>query len=132
MRLLIAFCIGIAGTLAWQSFGDAARGMIASSYPQLGWLASQSVLAKTAPASITQPITSPDTEELKTISLSLVALRQRFDELAASRDQITRDVDSKLQGAKQEILDRISEPSKLTTASTHKPALPTPQVSPTR
>jgi len=36
-RFLITFCIGGASTLAWQSYGDAARAMIANSYPQLGW-----------------------------------------------------------------------------------------------
>src|SRR6266850_1198118 len=40
-RFLITFCIGVAATLAWQSYGDAARQIIASSYPQLGWLALQ-------------------------------------------------------------------------------------------
>jgi hypothetical protein len=39
VRFLIALCIGIAATLAWQSYGDAARAMIANSSPQLGWLA---------------------------------------------------------------------------------------------
>ena len=34
-RFLIAFCSGVAATLAWQSYGDAARTMIASSSPQL-------------------------------------------------------------------------------------------------
>jgi hypothetical protein len=36
--VLISFCVGVAATLGWQSYGDAAREMIASSYPQLGWL----------------------------------------------------------------------------------------------
>src|SRR5215831_17505417 len=40
-RFLIVFCVGVAGTLAWQSYGDAARQMIANSYPLLGWLAPQ-------------------------------------------------------------------------------------------
>jgi hypothetical protein len=34
-RFLIAFCIGVAATLAWQSYGDAVRKMIASSSPRL-------------------------------------------------------------------------------------------------
>src|ERR1700732_3937545 len=38
-RFLITFCIGVAATLAWQSYGDAAREMIANSSPQLGWVA---------------------------------------------------------------------------------------------
>ena len=40
-RFLITFCSGVAATLAWQSYGDAARKMIASSSPQLGWSAPQ-------------------------------------------------------------------------------------------
>ena len=43
-RFLIAFCTGVAAILAWQSYGDAAREMIASSYPQLSWLAPQPAL----------------------------------------------------------------------------------------
>jgi hypothetical protein len=34
-RFLIAFCIGVAATLAWQSYGDAVRRMTASSSPRL-------------------------------------------------------------------------------------------------
>jgi len=40
-RFLIAFCSGVAATLAWQSYGDAARTMIASSSPQLDLSAPQ-------------------------------------------------------------------------------------------
>jgi hypothetical protein len=45
-RFAVTFCIGIAATLAWQPYGDAAREMIASSSPQLGWLAPQSAAAQ--------------------------------------------------------------------------------------
>jgi hypothetical protein len=38
-RFLIVFCGGVAATLAWWSYGDAARRMIASSYPQFRSLA---------------------------------------------------------------------------------------------
>jgi hypothetical protein len=37
-RFLVAVCVGVAATLAWQSYGDTARQMIASSVPQLAWL----------------------------------------------------------------------------------------------
>ena len=40
-RLVIVFCSGVAATLAWQSYGDAPRKMIASSSPQRGWSAPQ-------------------------------------------------------------------------------------------
>jgi hypothetical protein len=35
---LVAACVGVAATLAWQSYGGAARQMIANSAPQLSWL----------------------------------------------------------------------------------------------
>jgi hypothetical protein len=57
---LITFCIGIAATLGWQSYGDAAREMIASSYPQLGWVAPQ-------------PASAPsDQQQLNAMSLDAV------------------------------------------------------------
>ena len=50
-RFMIAFCSGVAATLAWQSYGGAARKMIASSYPQPGWSA-----LKAAPEAATRTI----------------------------------------------------------------------------
>ena len=38
-RFLLASCIGVAATLAWQSYGDAAREMAANSSPAFIWLA---------------------------------------------------------------------------------------------
>jgi hypothetical protein len=48
--VLIAFCSGVAATLAWQSYGDAARRMIARPSPQLGWSAPQAVPQAVTPA----------------------------------------------------------------------------------
>ncbi len=39
VRLLAAACVGVAVTLAWQSYGGPTRQMIASAVPQLAWLA---------------------------------------------------------------------------------------------
>jgi hypothetical protein len=36
-RYLLAFCIGAAATLAWQSYGEAAKQMFAAKAPELGW-----------------------------------------------------------------------------------------------
>jgi hypothetical protein len=96
MRFLITFCVGVFATLAWQSYGDAARERIANSYPQLGWLAPEAAVAQTAPATIVPPITSPDQQELKAMSSDLAALRQRVDQIAAGQDRITRDITVKL------------------------------------
>jgi hypothetical protein len=135
-RFLITLCIGVAATLAWQSYGDAAREMIASASPRLGWLAPQAApVARTAPdviAPIAPAAPSPDQQQLNAMSLSLAAVRQSVDELAASQEQMTRDI-TKLQTATQGILDKISAPPpRPAGATTRKPAplTPAPQATP--
>ena len=98
VRFLIMFCIGVAATLAWQSYGDAARERIASSYPQLGWLAPQAArIARSGPDTIglaAQAAPSPDQHAML---LDLDAVRQSIDRIAnnmaTSQEQITRSVD---------------------------------------
>ena len=98
---LVTFFVGVAATLAWQSYGDAAREMIANSYPQLGWLARQpapraqstaDVVALAAPAG-----PPPDQQQFNAMSLDLDAVRQSVDRIAASiaasQEQMTRSVD---------------------------------------
>src|SRR5215468_840779 len=65
-RSLIIFCIGVVATFVWQSYGDAARKMIANSFPQLRWLAPQPA-ARTAPDMVAPTVTatpSPDVQQL--------------------------------------------------------------------
>jgi hypothetical protein len=104
-RVLIAFCVGVAATLACQFFSsDATRETIASSYPQLGWLAPQASVARTVPDTIMPAIASLDEEELKAISLDLAETRQKVDQLAAQQEQMARDFTAKVQN----VLDKIS------------------------
>src|SRR5260370_32039073 len=37
VRFLVAICIGVAGTLAWQSYGEATKQIIATRAPEVGW-----------------------------------------------------------------------------------------------
>jgi hypothetical protein len=99
--LPIAFCIGVAATLAWQSYGDAAREMIANAHPQLGWLAPQgepvtqnvpdavAVAAPAAPAF--------DQQQLNAIAIDLEAMRRSIDRIApgivAGQEQMARSID---------------------------------------
>ena len=93
MNSKLSFCIGVAATLAWQSQGDAVRETIASSYPELGWLAPQAAPDSPSP-----------------VSTDLVAVRQSVDLLAAQfiagQEQMTRDI-TKLHAAEQDILESI-------------------------
>ena len=108
-RFLLMFCIGVAATLGWQSYGGAARAMIASVSPQLGWLA-----PSTAPDVMlggTPAAASVDQQQLDAMSLGLDVVRKSVDrlavQLAASQQQMAREI-TKLQAAEQDILDRIS------------------------
>jgi hypothetical protein len=125
-RFLITLCIGVAGTLAWQSYGDETRDMIARASPRLGWLAPQAaLLARTAPDVIapTAPATpSADEQQLNAVSLGLAAVRQSVDQLAASQEQMTRDI-TQLQTTARGILDKIATPPPPATGATaRKPA----------
>jgi hypothetical protein len=132
-RFLITFCIGVGATLGWQSYGDAAREIIANSYPQLGWLAPQAAVAQTVPDTVAPPAPSPDSQDLKAMSVGLAAVRQRVDQfsaqLAASQEQMTREI-TKLQAAEQDILQKISAlPPRPEVVQARKPApAPVPPV----
>jgi hypothetical protein len=130
-RFLITFCLGIAATLAWQSYGDRARGIIANLSPQLGWLAPQAALAQPAAATAAVATPSVDQQEFKAISLNLAAVRQRVDQLAAQvaagQDQVTRDFTMKLQAAEQDILGKLPATAQQPPAApARRPAGPVP------
>ena len=86
VRFLASVIIGVAGTLAWQSYGGPARETIASWSPHLAWL---------APLAL-----STGTEQIVAISRDLAVVRQSVDKLAAD---IT-----KLQAPQQGAPDRTS------------------------
>jgi hypothetical protein len=137
MRLLITFCIGVAVTVAWQSYGDAARQMIANSSPQLGWLAPQDVVAETTSPMTAATASSPDQQQLREMSAELATVREKVDQLAAQvaagQEEMARDLATKLQAAEEDILNKISiTPQQPAAASARKPTPPPLQVPPIR
>src|SRR5215467_2612672 len=66
-RYLLAFFVGVAATLAWQSYSDGARQTVAGWSPRLAWL---------APAAAPHGI-SPD--RIKATSLALAAVHKSVD-----------------------------------------------------
>src|SRR5262249_49776516 len=131
-RFFIIFCLGVATTLAWQSYGDEALGMMAKSSPQLAWLAPKTVpVAPTAPNVVTAAVASPDLQQL---ALGLAAVRQSGElltgQVASGQQQTGSDI-AKLQADGQEILHKLAAaPPRPTAAPTHKPAPVTPPSSP--
>jgi hypothetical protein len=126
-RYVILLLIGVAGTLAWQTYGDSARRVISS------------------------VVFSPDQQQFNSTSLDLNAVRQGIDDLATSiasnqeqimhsiastqerimrnvdqltagQEQMTRDI-AKLQAVDQFVLYKSSGPAtELTPAPVPKPA----------
>jgi hypothetical protein len=145
-RYMVAVCIGVAAILAWQSYGDAAKQIIATKAPelarspqtkqmiagwmqQLGWTKPLVVGSKSAPVTQTAPETvaakgpatpSLDPQQVKQIEADIAAVRQAVErhladmratveQLAASQDQMAREIE-KLQAADMEILEKIPTP----------------------
>jgi hypothetical protein len=92
-RFLIAFCSGVATTLAWWLYGDAARQMITNSYPQAGWLAPPQVsTAQEAPGTMAAPAVSV-LNHLDAMLGDLHAMRQSLDRIVAGQELIMRNID---------------------------------------
>jgi hypothetical protein len=91
--------------LAWQSYSDAARQIIASLSPQLGWLAPQTAVAQTGPDPIEQITRSVD----RIVATSQDQITRSVDQLAAGQEQMTREI-IKLQAISQYGLYKNSEP----------------------
>ena len=127
---LVAICIGVAGTLTWQSYGTATKQIIAAIAPAL---VAPDAAAPQAPAAA-----SLDQQQVQQMVQSLAALRgsvqqlaarqenlatlaQTVDQLAAGQDQMVHKIDM-LQSANQEILDKIPTSSRqLPAAPARKP-----------
>jgi hypothetical protein len=145
-RVLVTICIGVIGTLAWQSYGDATKQIIATRAPELGWSPEskqmivssiqwlgwmktshgpETIAAETvAPKASTAP--SLDPAQVQQMVQNLATLREMVQELTAGQEQTTREI-AKLESAVVEILMKISEPQP-PAAPAHKPA-PAPPLS---
>ena len=136
IRFVIALGIGVGGTLAWQAYGDEARQMAASSYPeQLGWIAPPAATAAlaapsapAAPAPVVSPAPAVDQQQLKSLSLNLAAVRQSMEQLAtqvtSGQQQISGEI-ARLQASEQDILNKIlAPPPRPAPAAARRPAPP--------
>jgi hypothetical protein len=83
-RFLIAFCCGVAAALAWWSYGDAARQMIASLHPQA---LPRALTAPDAPDMIV-----PDPNQLDATLREPHTMRESLDRVVPGQE-LTRDTD---------------------------------------
>jgi hypothetical protein len=102
-RFLVAVLIGVGATLAWQSYGDAAREMVADRLPALAWLLS--VPAAKAPG---VAATSPDAaQQLEPLASNLDDVRRSVQQLAAKQDQMAQNI-TVLRAIGEDIREKMS------------------------
>jgi hypothetical protein len=101
-RFFIAVLIGVGATLAWQSYGDAAREMLVAGAP---------TLAELLPVSTTKsPVVaaaSPDPmQQLAPLASDLDVLRRSLEHLAAKQDQMVQSI-AALQAIDEDIREKM-------------------------
>jgi hypothetical protein len=145
-RFLLAICIGVAGTLAWQSYGDATKQIIATRAPELGWSpeAKQMIASTIQWLGWTKPPAGPektdagtvaskaptapslDAAQVQQMAQNLASVRETVQQLAAAQNQMAREID-KLESAVVEILMKMPEPSPQPPAAPARKPTPVPQ-----
>lgn len=107
-RPVTMFFLGVAATLAWQSYGHAARERIARLSPQLQWLAPPAAATPAEPDRVEQ--ISHNVDE---IAANIIATHEQIarsiDHLAGAQEQITREI-TRLQAISQYSSGKIQEP----------------------
>jgi hypothetical protein len=126
VRFLIVFSIGVGATLAWQSYGDAARAMIATSWPQLASLAPEPTPAPEQTAAASQATASLELQQLKEDLAQLKQEIQQLKEIPAALASLQQSVD-RLAGSQQQIAGTIA---KLATQKPASPPRPAPAPAP--
>ena len=128
-RFFYVALIGVAATLAWQSYGDQAMDMVRAWDPSLAELLPASTNRPTAPPVTTsaeiqeqlKPIATDlaavrRTIEQLTIATDLAAVRRTIEQLTANQDQLTRTQQqmaqsmAALQAAEQQLSKKLSSP----------------------
>lgn len=143
-RYLVAICIGVAGTLAWQSYGDAAKQVIATRAPELGWSPQAKEMIASWTVGWTKPPTSPeklapeavasskapsvpaiDSAQIQQTAQNLAAVRQTVEQLAGGQEQTARDI-ARLESAVAELILKFPEPSARPPTATERKPVPVP------
>jgi hypothetical protein len=102
-RFSIAVLIGVAATLVWQSYGDAAREMLIARAPTLAWLLSVTV-TKSPVVAATSPAPG---QQLESLAFNLDGVRRSVELLAAGQAQMAQSI-AALQGVEEDIRQKMS------------------------
>jgi hypothetical protein len=104
LRYPIAFFVGVTTTLAWQSYGDAARGKIAPPAPS-------AYQQQFNAMSLDLDAVRQGVDRIATgLAANQEQMRRSVDQLTAGHEWMTRDFSSKLEAVEHNILDKIPAP----------------------
>jgi hypothetical protein len=143
---MLAICIGVAATLAWQSYGQVTKQIIATRAPELGWSpkAKQTIASWVEQLGWTKPLaveseatpvtqTAPETvaskdpaassldpQQVQQIALDVAALRQSVEQVAASQTKMAATINNLLL-TDMGIFLKIPTPPQPAAALSHKP-----------
>ena len=123
VRFLTVFSIGVGATLAWQWYGDAARAMIATSWPQLASLAPETAAVAQGASEQTVAAPPPELQQLKEDLAQLKQELQQLKEMPAALASLQQSVD-RLAGSQQQIAGTIAKLGTQKPASPPRPAPP--------
>ena len=102
-RFFIAVLIGVGGTLAWQSYGDAAREVVIVRAPTLAWLLSVST---TKPPAVAATSADPMLR-LAPLASNVDLVRRSLEQLAAKQDQMAQNI-ATLRTVEEDIRQKMS------------------------
>jgi hypothetical protein len=159
VKYLVAICLGIAATLGWQSYGEAAKQLIAIKAPLLGWSpeskqmieswvgqlgwakplttasSGQSAAQQAAPVAQTAQATAPVPAAPSLDTQQIQQIGRDVAQLRAAVEQLVTTQDqisrdvAKLQTANQEILEKVSAPAPRPAATQGRVRTPLPRPS---
>jgi hypothetical protein len=121
-RFSIAVLIGVGATLAWQSYGDAAKETAVARAPSLAWLLYVSTTKSPAVAT-----TSPGpAQQLEPLASNLDVVRRSVEQLAAKQEQMAQNI-ATLQAVEEDIRQKLSSPPSQPAASVPQQKPPQPR-----
>ncbi len=124
-RFFVAVLIGVGGTLAWQSYGDEAKQMVATRAPSLGWLLSVSTTSPRPMRDAANPQSAPVAQipgpaapvapaeivqQLEPMARDLAAVQRSLEQLAVRQDQMAQSI-ATLQAVEQDIKQKLASPA---------------------
>jgi len=125
VRYVLAICIGVAATLAWQSYGQTAKltSSDAAARPSLPETAQAATVAQTAPDKVAprMPIAgSVDPQQIQQIARDIAGLRQSVEQVVASQTKMAGEINNLLV-TDMEIFLKIPTPPQPPAALSRKP-----------